>query len=129
MIKVENLYKSFGDRQILKGIDIEVNTGETVAILGPSGSGKSTTLRCINQLEKADSGFLTIGENRYDLSKLTKEELRQIHSTTAMVFQNFSLFENKSALNNIMLPLIKAKKYSKHDAYETALSYLEKVGL
>ena len=129
MIRVENLYKSFGDRQILKGIDIEVNTGETVAILGPSGSGKSTTLRCINQLEKADSGYLTIGENRYDLSKLTKDDLRQIHSSTAMVFQNFSLFENKTALNNIMLPLIKAKKYSKQEAYKTAISYLEKVGL
>ena len=129
MIKLENLYKSFGEKVILKGIDIEVNTGETVAILGPSGSGKSTTLRCINQLERADSGFLTIGENRYDLSKLTSDELKQIHSSTAMVFQNFSLFENKTALDNIMLPLIKAKKYSKKEAYDTAISYLEKVGL
>ena len=129
MIKLSNLHKSFGDKVILKGIDIEVETGETVAIIGPSGSGKSTTLRCINQLESADRGRLTIGEREYDLEKLTPADLKEIRSTTAMVFQNFSLYENKTAIWNIMLPLIKAKKYTKEEARKTALEQLDQVGL
>lgn len=129
MVKLSNLHKSFDGKAILKGIDLEVETGETVAIIGPSGSGKSTTLRCINQLEKADNGKLTLGNREYDLNKLTNVELREIRSSTAMVFQNFSLYENKTALWNIMLPLIKAKNYSKEEAKRTALDHLDQVGL
>ncbi|MCR4692201.1 MAG: amino acid ABC transporter ATP-binding protein [Lachnospiraceae bacterium] len=129
MIRLCNLHKSFGDKAILKGIDLEVESGETVAVIGPSGSGKSTTLRCINQLEQAQKGKLTIGNREYDLEKITPADLKEIRSSTAMVFQNFSLYENKTALWNIMLPLIKAKKYSKEDARKTALEHLEKVGL
>ncbi|NEX02575.1 amino acid ABC transporter ATP-binding protein, PAAT family (TC 3.A.1.3.-) [Pseudobutyrivibrio sp. NOR37] len=129
MIKIQNLQKSFGDKVILKNIDLDVAEGETVAIIGPSGSGKSTTLRCINLLERPDQGELTIGKNTYDFNKLTKHQITEIRRTTAMVFQNFSLYENKTALQNITLPLIKAKGYGKHEAEKTALEYLDKVGL
>ena len=129
MIKIRNLQKSYGDKTILNNIDLDVAEGETVAIIGPSGSGKSTTLRCINLLEQPDRGELTIGENTYDFKHLTKRDITEIRRTTAMVFQNFSLYENKTALENITLPLIKAKRYSKKDAVEAALKYLDKVGL
>lgn len=129
MIKIRNLQKSYGEKTILNNINLDVAEGETVAIIGPSGSGKSTTLRCINLLEQPDKGELTIGEKTYNFNHLTKHEITEIRRTTAMVFQNFSLYENKTALENITLPLIKAKKYSKKDAIETAVKYLEKVGL
>ncbi len=129
MIKVKGLKKSFGDKEILKGIDLEVATGETVVIIGPSGSGKSTALRSINRLEHPEEGTLFIGEKEYDLAHASSKEIREIRQSTAMVFQNFSLFENKTALENIMLPLIKAKGYSKKEAEKEALTYLEEVGL
>jgi ABC-type polar amino acid transport system ATPase subunit len=129
MIKLNNLHKSFGDKVILNGIDIEVVTGETVVIIGPSGSGKSTTLRCINFLEKPDDGGLTIGNKSYDLKHISSKEVHEIQTSTAMVFQNFSLYENKTALWNIMLPLIKVKKYSKKEAEDIALKHLEQVEL
>jgi len=129
MIKVNNLHKSFGDRVILNGIDIEVPTGETVAIIGPSGSGKSTALRCVNLLEKPEKGTLTIGQNTYDFEKLTKKEIQDIRRQTAMVFQNFCLYENKTALQNITLPLIKAKGIDKKEAEKIALELLDKIEL
>lgn len=129
MIKLENLHKSFGDKVILNGIDMEVNTGETVAVIGPSGSGKSTTLRCMNLLETPDQGILTIDDKEYNLEKLSKKDILEIRRSTAMVFQNFSLFENKTALDNIILPLVKTKGISKGEAKEIALALLEKVGL
>ena len=129
MIKLQGLYKSYGAKTILSGIDLEVNKGETVAIIGPSGAGKSTALRCINLLETPDKGTLTIGEKSYDLAKLTSKEILEIRQSTAMVFQNFSLFENKTALQNITLPLIKAKKLSKDEAEKIAIENLTQVGL
>ncbi len=129
MIRVSGLKKAFGENSILKGIDFGVNTGETLVIIGPSGSGKSTALRSINLLERPEAGTLTIGDKEYDLANVSPKEVLEIRKSTAMVFQNFSLFENKTALENIMFPLIKAKGYSKKDAEKSALSYLEEVGL
>lgn len=129
MIKLQGLHKSYGAKTILSGINLEVNKGETVAIIGPSGAGKSTALRCINLLETPDKGTLTIGEKSYDLAKLTSKEILEIRQSTAMVFQNFSLFENKTALQNITLPLIKAKKLSKDEAEKIAIENLTQVGL
>lgn len=129
MIKLQGLHKSYGAKTILSGIDLEVNKGETVAIIGPSGAGKSTALRCINLLETPDKGTLTIGEKSYDLAKLTNKEILEIRQSTAMVFQNFSLFENKTALQNITLPLIKAKKINKYEAEKIAIENLAQVGL
>ncbi|WP_034468661.1 amino acid ABC transporter ATP-binding protein [Butyrivibrio sp. AE2005] len=129
MIKLQGLHKSYGAKTILSGIDLEVNKGETVTIIGPSGAGKSTALRCINLLETPDKGTLTIGEKSYDLAKLTSKEILEIRQSTAMVFQNFSLFENKTALQNITLPLIKAKKINKYEAEKIAIENLDQVGL
>lgn len=129
MVKIRNLHKSFGDRVILDNINFDVNEGETVAIIGPSGSGKSTTLRCINLLETPDQGELTLAGKTYDFSKLSKSDISEIRKSTAMVFQNFSLYENKKAIENITLPLIKGKGYSKKDAEAEALKQLENVGL
>lgn len=129
MIRVRGLKKSFGEKQILKGIDLEVPTGETIVIIGPSGSGKSTVLRCINRLEHPEEGRLLIGAREYDLAHATKKEILSIRKQMAMVFQNFSLFENKTALDNIKLPLVKAKGYSDKEATKIALSYLDEVGL
>lgn len=129
MVKIRNLYKSFGDKTILENISFDVNEGETVAIIGPSGSGKSTTLRCINLLETPDKGQLTLAGKTYDFSSLSKKDILEIRKSTAMVFQNFSLYENKTAIENITLPLIKGKSYSKKDAEDEALKQLENVGL
>ena len=129
MIRVQGLYKSFDGKVILDGIDLGVEKGQTLAVIGPSGAGKSTALRCINLLERADRGTLTIGERTYDLSALHRHEVLEIRRSTAMVFQNFSLFENKTALQNIMLPLVRTRQYTKSDAREAALFHLEQVGL
>lgn len=129
MIKIEGLHKSFADIEVLKGIDLEVAEGETVAIIGPSGSGKSTMLRCLNLLETPQSGKVTIGNHRYDSEHLDKKTFLEIRRATAMVFQNYCLFENKTALKNITLPLIKVKKMSKSEAEKIAFRLLERVGL
>lgn len=129
MIKIEGMHKSFADLEVLKGIDLEVAEGETVAIIGPSGSGKSTMLRCLNLLETPQKGKVTIGSHYYDSEHLDKKTFLEIRRATAMVFQNYCLFENKTALKNITLPLIKVKKMSKSEAEEVALGLLERVGL
>ena len=129
MIKVENLYKSYGSLQVLEGISTEVQEGETLAIIGPSGSGKSTFLRCLNLLEVPDKGIVTIGEHTYDSEHLDKKKTLEIQRATAMVFQNYALFSNMTALKNITTPLIKVKKIPADEAEKTARRLLEKVGL
>lgn len=129
MIKLENVQKSFGENQILKGIDLSVQTGEVVVILGPSGSGKTTLLRCINYLETADCGKLTLKEKTYDLNNASKHEVLEVRRNTAMVFQSYNLFYNKTALGNIMEPLVTVKKMNKQEAMQIARENLEKVGL
>ena len=100
-----------------------------VVILGPSGSGKTTFLRCLNHLEKADTGHLTLGGKEYDLSKLSKKEILEIRQKTAFVFQHYNLFANKTALENILEGLVVARKIPKEEAIQRAESALEKVGL
>ena len=101
MLKIKNIKKSFGPLQVLKGVDLEVSKGDVVAILGPSGSGKTTLLRCINFLETADSGLMTFGSDTYDLAKISKRDIAAIRKRTAFVFQNYNLFRNKTALQNV----------------------------
>ncbi len=129
MIELKNVKKSFGDLDVLKGVSLSVNKSEVVVILGPSGSGKTTLLRSINFLEKADEGTLTIGDTQVDLHSAHKKEILEIRRKTAMVFQNYNLFANKTALENITEGLVTARKVSATKAKERALDELKKVGL
>ena len=130
MLEVKGIRKSFdGKTQVLNGIDVSVRKGEVIAILGPSGGGKTTLLRCINFLEKADSGSLSLDGKTYDLAKITKKEIAEIRRKTAFVFQNYNLFLNKTALQNVTEGLIVARKMEKAKAEEIGRAALEKVGM
>ena len=129
MIELHNVHKKFGHNEVLKGIDLNVSKGEVVAILGPSGSGKTTFLRCINFLEKADEGTLVIDGDTIDLKRATKDEILSVRRKTAMVFQNYNLFKNKTALENVMEGLVTVRKVPVDEARKIALANIEKVGL
>ena len=129
MLQVEHVAKKFGDRQVLEDVNLKVNQGDVVVILGPSGSGKTTFLRCLNHLEKADSGSLKLADKDYDLGKLTKKDILEIRQKTAFVFQHYNLFDNKSALENILQGLVIARKIPKEEAIKRAEAALEKVDL
>ena len=126
IIKIEQLEKSFGDLHVLKGIDLEVNRGEVVCIIGASGSGKSTLLRCINLLEEADSGHIWFdGQDLMDL----RVNLNALRQKIGMVFQGFNLFNNKSVLDNCTLAPMDVKHIPKTQAEATAIKHLTTVGL
>jgi L-cystine transport system ATP-binding protein len=129
MIEIKNIHKSFGKTKILKGVDIHVDEGEVVVILGASGSGKTTLLRSICFLEKADQGTLTIGEKTVEFNKAKKRDILEIRRKIAFVFQNFNLFNNKTALQNVTEGLIIGRKIPKDEAIGIAKSALAKVGL
>lgn len=129
MIEIKNIHKKFGKNEVLKGASIKVNKGEVVVILGPSGSGKTTLLRCINFLEKADQGELSIGETNVNFKNATKKEILKIRRQTAMVFQSYNLFQNKTAIENVMEGLVIARKVPKREAEEVSKKLLDKVGL
>ncbi|MDR0707585.1 MAG: amino acid ABC transporter ATP-binding protein [Treponema sp.] len=129
MIEVKNLRKSFGKHEALKGIDLTVNQGEVVTLLGPSGSGKTTFLRCINFLEKPNEGTLRIGNDEVDLRKVSAKQTLAMRRKTAMVFQHYDLFLNKTALENVTEGLVIARKVPRPEAIERAASALKKVGL
>ena len=95
MLEIRNLRKAFGDLQVLKGIDLDVNKGDVVAILGASGSGKTTMLRCLNFLEKADDGTMTFDGQRVELAHVTRAQVNALRRRTGFVFQNYNLFANK----------------------------------
>lgn len=113
MIKVENLKKNFGALQVLDGISFELEKGKVLAVVGPSGTGKSTLLRCLNYLEKPSEGKITIGNISADSKKIQKQEIYRLRAKTAMVFQNYNLFKNKTALQNIMEPMISVQGMEK----------------
>ena len=129
MLKISHLHKSFNDNPVLKDISLEVNQGQVVAIIGPSGSGKSTLLRCINLLEKPESGILEIAGTTVDAKKFTRQQETALRAHTGMVFQHYNLFKNKTALENITEALIIGKKIPKAQANETGMALLERVGL
>lgn len=130
MLSVESLSKSFGETQVLKNISLDIPDGETTVILGPSGSGKSTLLRCLNLLETPQSGTLIIDGAQVDYSqKLTDVQVRDIRSRSAMVFQQFNLFPNYTALKNVALAPTLNGTLSAQEAQERARELLAKVGL
>lgn len=129
MLEIKNLHKSFGSLSVLKGIDISVNKGDVIAILGPSGSGKTTLLRCINYLEKADSGEMIFDEDHYDMHNISKRDIAKVRRKTGFVFQNYNLFANKTALQNVLEGLVTARKMKKDQAEVIAKEALDKVGL
>ncbi|GHU83181.1 arginine ABC transporter ATP-binding protein [Clostridia bacterium] len=132
MLEVKNVRKAFGKNKVLKGVDLLVNPGDVVVIIGPSGSGKTTLLRCLNFLEKADSGTMKLGgedEITVDFHSATRKQIYSVRKKTAMVFQNYCLFNNKTVLQNVTEGLTVARKVPKDEANERAKQLLEKVGL
>ena len=126
LIRVEDLHKSFGSLQVLKGVTEHVNHGEVVSVIGPSGGGKSTFLRCINRLEEPDSGHIKI--NGEDILN-KKSDINKIRQKVSMVFQHFNLFANKNVLQNLTLAPIKAGILDKESAERRADELLKSVGL
>ncbi|MFC5541773.1 MAG: amino acid ABC transporter ATP-binding protein [Bacilli bacterium] len=129
MLEIRGIHKSFGKNEILKGVDLTINKGDVVVILGPSGSGKTTLLRCINFLERADQGTAKYGDLEVDLKHAKKKEVQEVRKKTAFVFQNYNLFNNKTAIENVMEGLVVARKVPKQQAREMAKKALDKVGL
>ena len=129
LLTVKDIKKNFGTNEVLNGVSLEVNKGDVVSILGPSGSGKTTLLRCINFLERADSGRLIFEGKEYDLSGIKKSEIAAIRMKTGFVFQNYNLFANKTVLQNVTLGLTSARKVLAKDAEKKARDVLVKVGM
>ena len=151
MLEIKNVHKSFftytkprlqagifhrpgarkvtSELQVLRGVDLTVEKGDVVAILGPSGSGKTTLLRCLNFLETADAGQLTFDGETFDLAKASRADIARLRKKTAFVFQNYNLFRNKTALQNVTEGLIIARKMPKEQADAVGMRMLEKVGL
>lgn len=133
LLDAKNIYKSFGKTEVLKGIDLSLKKGETLALIGSSGSGKTTLLRCLNFLETPDKGTITVnGETLFYASvqkKMSDEEIRQKRQHFGLVFQNFNLFPQYSVLKNVTLAPTLLKKGTAEEIHDKAVSLLESVGL
>lgn len=129
MLTIQQLHKRFGTLEVLRGIDLTVPDGQVVAILGPSGTGKSTLLRCINYLEKPESGVITLDEVTVDAARRDEGAIRQLRKKTSMVFQAYNLFANKTALENVMLPMTSVQRLPRAQAREQAERLLDRVGV
>lgn len=126
IVEVKNLKKSFGDNEVLKDINAEIQDGEVVCVIGPSGSGKSTFLRCLNLLEDITDGEVTVLGQSLTSPKRNEDKIR---AEIGMVFQHFNLFPHKSVMENVMLAPMKVRKISKSEASKRAVALLDKVGL
>lgn len=129
MIQVSNLSKKFGGLAVLKDINFKVEKGEIIVIIGPSGTGKSTLLRCLNYLETPTTGVVHIGDATVDAASHRPKEVTLLRKQSSFVFQNYSLFANKTAIQNVAESLITVWKTPKNEAIATAESILVKVGL
>ena len=129
MLEIKNLTYKYENHTALNNINLKIEKGEKIAILGNNGSGKTTFLRCLNHLEKADGGQLTISGKDYSLDKLSKKDILDIRKKTAFVFQHYNLFANKTAIENILEGLVIARKVPKSEAQQIAEEALKKVGL
>ncbi|BCK12567.1 TPA: amino acid ABC transporter ATP-binding protein [Vibrio cholerae] len=129
MIKLQNIHKRFGTSEVLKGIDLEIQRGEIVVIIGSSGTGKSTLLRCVNFLEQADQGSIRIDELTVDIQKHTKADVLALRRKTGFVFQNYALFAHLTARQNIAEALITVRGWKKAQAHQRAQQILDDIGL
>ncbi len=129
MLEIQNVTKSFGALEVLRGVDLTVEKGDVAAIIGPSGSGKTTLLRCMNFLERAGSGTMIFDGERVDLARVSGKEAARLRRKTAFVFQSYNLFRNKTALQNVTEGLTVARKIPREQAAETARRALRKVGM
>ncbi len=129
MIDVKGLKKTFGDNHVLRGVDLKVEKGEIVTMIGPSGAGKTTLLRSLNWLDAPDAGTIRIDDAEIDAARAGKKAVKRLRSKTAMVFQHYNLFNNKTALENVTESLIMVKKLSKETAKARGKELLDRVGL
>lgn len=130
MVEVKNLFKTFdGQTEVLKDINVHIKKNEVVAILGPSGTGKSTLLRCLNYLCVPTKGTVRVGDITVDAENHTKQQVRALRRQSAMVFQSYNLFKNKTAKENVMEALVTVQRKPKAEAEEIALRLLDKVGM
>ena len=129
MLSIRDVKKNFDGLQVLDGISLDVEKGDVVAVLGPSGSGKTTFLRCLNFLERADSGSIVFDGQEVDLHAADKKEIAAIRKKTAFVFQNYNLFLNKNVLQNVTLGLTSGAGMDRKEAEAVALEMLRKVGM
>ena len=129
MIEIKNLSKSFSGQKVLDSLDLEIEKGQVIALVGASGAGKSTFLRSMNYLEEADSGTIEIDDFKVDFKTITKEQILTLRRKLAMVFQQFNLFERRTALDNVKEGLKIVKKISDKEATAIAKEELRKVGL
>lgn len=127
VLKAEHIRKSFGNVEVLKDINLSVEKGSVVSILGPSGTGKTTFLRCLNYLEKPEAGKLTISDVSVDFSHISKKDVQNLRRKSTMVFQQFNLFRNKTVLENVTEGLIYGYGKPKKEAVEIAMKELERV--
>ena len=129
LLEVKNVRKSFKSLDVLKGISLSVDSGDTTVIVGPSGAGKTTLLRCMNFLEMPDEGELIFEGNSYAMDRMTRKEIHDYRLKTAFVFQNFNLFLNKTALDNVTEGLIIARGMHRAEAEKIGKEALDRVGL
>ncbi len=129
MLEISHVKKHFGKQEVLKDVTLKVNKGDVIVILGPSGSGKTTFLRSLTFLEKADAGVMVFGDKQLDLHKAKQKDIAWVRKHTAFVFQNYNLFANKTALQNVMLGLTVGRGIPKEEAEAIARKALKEVGL
>lgn len=129
MIQLEKISKSFKNTQVLKNINLTINQGEVVTLIGPSGAGKTTLLRLLNWLEVPDSGRITVGDAAIDASKYSKHDVRRLRGQSSMVFQHYNLFKNRTVLENVTESLVIVSKLKQKEAEEKAEALLKKVGM
>ncbi len=129
MLRFEKINKCFGENEVLRSVDLEVPTGKVVVILGPSGSGKTTLLRCANYLEVPTAGTIHLDDISVDSASHTKKDIHRLRQHSTMVFQNYNLFKNMTARQNVMEGLVTVQKRDRREAEETAEHFLNQVGL
>ena len=129
VLQIEHLKKEFDDTPVLRGIDLSVEKGDVIAVLGTSGSGKTTLLRCVNFLTPADEGLLTFDGQTHDLAHIKRREIDAVRKKTGFVFQSYNLFRNKTVLENVTLGLPVGRRMPRADAAVRAMQMLRRVGM